>query len=111
MPHVQARSRSAGMERSVSEPSNWEGATPERHADHRTTGSHRAWCLVDAEWCYPDVWCHCCHVAKGHVQVWLPTKDSDEYIQFAVRLHMKINSASDRGCVLEVLDALWEERE
>jgi len=28
-----------------------------------------------------------------------------------VKLHMKIDTASDRGCVLEVLDALWDERE
>ena len=88
--------------------SNWEGVTGA--TEHRTTGV-RAWCYQDSEWCYEDAQCACCHIAQEHVPVWLPKKDSPEYVELAVKLHMKINLGSDRGCALEVLDALWEERE
>jgi len=27
---------------------------------HRTVGSHRAWCLSDHEWCYPRAMCPGC---------------------------------------------------
>ena len=86
----------------------WEGVAGA--TEHRTTGG-RAWCFQDSTWCYESAQCECCHYARRHALVWLPEKDSDEYVRFAVKLHMKINTASDRGCVLEVLDALWEERE
>ena len=39
-------------------------------AEHRTVGPHRAWCHQDAEWCYPDDLCDCCHYALGHEKVW-----------------------------------------
>ena len=78
--------------------------------EHRTT-TYRAWCFQDACWCTPDAWCECCHVAASHWQVWLPDKNSDEYVQLALEIHQKIDIASDRGPVLEVLDALWEMRD
>lgn len=37
---------------------NWEGL-PDT-SEHRTVGSHRAWCFSDGEWCYPDDLCWCC---------------------------------------------------
>lgn len=37
---------------------HWEGV--KGAADHRTVGSHRAWCLREGEWCYPDSLCRCC---------------------------------------------------
>jgi hypothetical protein len=35
---------------------NWEGLPGSN--DHRTVGT-RAWCYVDAEWCYPEPSLHC----------------------------------------------------
>jgi Sigma-70, region 4 len=37
---------------------NWEGLP--NSTEHRTVGSHRAWCYADAEWCYPGTLCLCC---------------------------------------------------
>lgn len=37
---------------------NWEGAGG--RSEHRTVGSHRAWCYDCREWCYPDELCKCC---------------------------------------------------
>jgi hypothetical protein len=42
--------------------------------DHRTVGSHRAWCHNDHEWCYPHSWCDCCHYAEGHQRIWLDSE-------------------------------------
>lgn len=28
--------------------------------EHRTVGSHRAWCFEDSEWCYPSNGCASC---------------------------------------------------
>jgi hypothetical protein len=28
--------------------------------EHRTVGSHRAWCFTCSEWCYPDAMCVRC---------------------------------------------------
>lgn len=41
---------------------NWEGRTPRRCGEHRTAGSHRAWCHDCGEWCYPreDAMCLGC---------------------------------------------------
>lgn len=87
---------------------NWEGVET-REIQHHTVGG-RAWCLTDSEWCTPEELCDCCHTALGHAPVWIPQKDSDEYIQLAVKIHMDVGTdiASERGCVLSVLDALWE---
>ena len=100
--------RGSGVEAEMDEKDYWHGVTGA--TEHRTTGG-RAWCFQDSTWCYENAQCECCHEARRHALVWLPEKDSDEYVQFAVKLHQRINIASDRGCVLEVLDALWEERE
>lgn len=37
----------------VEPPGNWEGRTPRRCGEHRTVGSHWAWCHDCGEWCYP----------------------------------------------------------
>lgn len=37
---------------------NWEGLP--NSGEHRTVGSHRAWCYDDVEWCYPGTLCKCC---------------------------------------------------
>lgn len=29
-------------------------------SEHRTVGSHRAWCYDCQEWCYPVIPCDCC---------------------------------------------------
>lgn len=30
--------------------------------EHRTVGSHRAWCFDDGEWCYPGIPCRGCEL-------------------------------------------------
>ncbi len=44
--------------------------------EHRTVGSHRAWCFNDREWCYPEseLMCPCCHGVLGHEEVWFDPK-------------------------------------
>jgi len=37
--------------------------------EHRTVGSHRAWCLTCMEWCYPDAMCARCQLATPRVTV------------------------------------------
>ncbi len=58
----------------MSELPDWEGVpgAPE----HRTVGSHRAWCFNDGEWCYPEseLMCPCCHGVLGHEEVWFDPK-------------------------------------
>jgi len=39
---------------------DFEGHRPRNCGEHHTVGPHRAWCLVCAEWCYPNVACHGC---------------------------------------------------
>ena len=101
--------RGSGVEAEMDEKDYWHGVTGA--TEHRTTGG-RAWCFQDSTWCYEKTRSASAVTTPADTRmVWLPEKDSDEYVRFAVKLHMKINAASDRGCVLEVLDALWEERE
>ena len=58
----------------MSELPDWEGVpgAPE----HRTVGSHRAWCFNDGEWCYPEseLMCPCCHGVLGHEEMWFDPK-------------------------------------
>jgi hypothetical protein len=42
------------------EETNFEGHTPRVCGEHRTVGSHRAWCFDDGSWCYPDDPCAGC---------------------------------------------------
>jgi hypothetical protein len=37
---------------------------PGRSCEHRTVGSHRAWCLTCVEWCYPKALCVRCECAS-----------------------------------------------
>jgi len=43
------------------------GSSPE--CEHRTVGSHRAWCLTCSEWCYPRAMCARCQLATPRVTV------------------------------------------
>jgi hypothetical protein len=43
------------------EAGNFEGFQGRDCHEHRTAGSHRAWCFDCSEWCYPDVPCVRCH--------------------------------------------------
>jgi hypothetical protein len=47
------------MEEAVS---NWEGRELRQCNDHRTVGSHRAWCHDCHEWCYPRMPCRGCEL-------------------------------------------------
>ena len=46
---------------------NFEGHQPRACGDHRTVGSHRAWCFDCSEWCYPnfDAGCIRCRHPEG----------------------------------------------
>ncbi len=39
---------------------DFHGHTPRRCGEHRTVGSHRAWCHDCGEWCYPSAPCRGC---------------------------------------------------
>ena len=39
---------------------NFEGFEPRDCREHRTVGTHRAWCHDDGEWCYPSSPCRGC---------------------------------------------------
>lgn len=39
---------------------NFQGHVRRECGEHRTVGSHRAWCYDCSEWCYPDVPCVRC---------------------------------------------------
>jgi len=58
----------------MSELPDWEGVPGA--LEHRTVGSHRAWCLNDGEWCYPEseLMCPCCHGVLGHEEMWFDPK-------------------------------------
>lgn len=47
------------------------GHDPSEGCEHRTVGSHRAWCLTCGEWCYPNIPCVRCErailTARGEV--------------------------------------------
>lgn len=43
----------------VAEP-DFEGHDDRRCGEHRTVGSHRAWCHDCGEWCYPESACPGC---------------------------------------------------
>jgi len=38
---------------------------PSAECEHRTVGSHRAWCLTCSEWCYPHLMCTRCEWTAG----------------------------------------------
>lgn len=50
---------------------NFEGHQPRECGEHRTVGSHRAWCYDCTEWCYPDddMGCKGCMVPSLEKQV------------------------------------------
>ncbi|MDF1596970.1 MAG: hypothetical protein P1T08_12900 [Acidimicrobiia bacterium] len=52
---------------------NFEGV--EGSFEHRTVGPHRARCLTDSEWCYPDDLCDCCRETLGYRKVWVGADD------------------------------------
>lgn len=58
----------------MSELPDWEGVPGA--LEHRTVGSHRAWCFNDGEWCYPEseLMCPCCHGVLGHEEMWFDPK-------------------------------------
>lgn len=41
---------------------NFEGHPNSECGEHRTVGSHRAWCFNDTEWCYPHAPCRGCEL-------------------------------------------------
>lgn len=38
------------------------GHEPRECGEHRTVGSHRAWCHSCSEWCYPTIPCNGCAI-------------------------------------------------
>jgi hypothetical protein len=38
---------------------------PSEQCEHRTVGSHRAWCLTCGEWCHPNGLCVRCERATN----------------------------------------------
>ena len=45
-------------------PENFEGYSPRECGEHRTVGTHRAWCHECAEWCYPELPCKGCELPQ-----------------------------------------------
>ncbi len=41
---------------------NFEGHQPRDCGEHRTLGSHRAWCYDCSQYCYPDAGCNGCEI-------------------------------------------------
>jgi len=48
-----------------SDPNLFLGHQPRDCGDHRTVGTHRAWCFDDQEWCYPEIPCKGCENPKA----------------------------------------------
>lgn len=40
------------------------GFEPRECGEHRTVGSHRAWCFDCSEWCYPRIPCKGCEIIE-----------------------------------------------
>ena len=43
---------------------NFEGHNNRECGEHRTVGSHRAWCHDCTEWCYPEIPCRGCKIPQ-----------------------------------------------
>lgn len=43
---------------------NFEGHEGRECGEHRTVGSHRAWCYDCSEWCYPEIPCRGCKIPQ-----------------------------------------------
>ena len=43
---------------------NFEGHGGRECGEHRTVGSHRAWCYDCSEWCYPEIPCRGCKIPQ-----------------------------------------------
>lgn len=43
---------------------NFEGHEGRECGEHRTVGSHRAWCHDCTEWCYPELPCRGCKIPQ-----------------------------------------------
>lgn len=91
----------------MSELPDWEGVpgAPE----HRTVGSHRAWCFNDGEWCYPEseLMCPCCHGVLGHEEVWFDPKVGPPERAILQDLIAELHAVSlyaDRRDTLEAVD-------
>jgi len=48
---------------------NFEGHEPRECGEHRTVGSHRAWCYDCGEWCYPQSPCARCELPALRAEV------------------------------------------
>ena len=46
-------------ELALSKEPNFDGHQPRECGEHRTVGSHRAWCYACTEWCYPRIAAAC----------------------------------------------------
>ncbi len=46
------------------EAGRFHGHQPRECGEHRTVGSHRAWCFACSEWCYPSSPCVRCEIAS-----------------------------------------------
>jgi hypothetical protein len=46
----------------------FQGHEPNEGCEHRTVGSHRAWCLDCTEWCYPRNPCLRCERAEHNLE-------------------------------------------
>ena len=88
----------------MSELPDWEGVpgAPE----HRTVGSHRAWCFNDGEWCYPEseLMCPCCHGVLGHEEVWFDPKVGPPERAILTDLIAELRANYAGGRMLELAD-------
>jgi hypothetical protein len=62
----------------VSDPApNFEGHEGRECGEHRTVGSHRAWCHDCTEWCYPELPCRGCKIPQLEAE--LQKRDKEHF--------------------------------
>lgn len=62
-------------------PENFEGFADRECGEHRTVGSHRAWCHACSEWCYPDSPCKGCELPILRAKIESLTDDLREAVR------------------------------
>ena len=95
----------------MSELPDWEGVPGA--LEHRTVGSHRAWCFNDGEWCYPEseLMCPCCHGVLGHEEMWFDPKVGPPERAILSDLIAELRGLSGDGETLFLVDGALDRAE
>lgn len=54
------------------------GHEPRECGEHRTVGTHRAWCFDCGEWCYPKAPCVRCEIATLREVALVPVDEAED---------------------------------